>query len=349
MTAADLSPPETRDLRHSNSLADLAARIKPEHEAAAADFNSGLRHAMAAGELLIEAKANVPHGQWLPWLKDNCTMSERTAQAYMRVAHSLNNLDDTKAQRVADLSFRDALHSLAGTNQLAKQLTPENHGRALECVEQGDAETWRQAVQQARREDRLARVRQSLETPPSILPSPKGRKIRVARNAAKRQWMLVIGPKISRAELKEREQAARETAIVRELDQERAGLLNRAAALEAEAKALRQEVGLIDSAIDAEIGKAIGPMSSCTETYDFQADEEIDAELASLPQCELVDRLLAARGAAANGLAETNRGYWGDMRYMSWREINPGPGAWTGVGSSEWLEELFGSKASTCG
>jgi hypothetical protein len=34
---------------------------------------------MTAGDLLIEAKALVPHGQWLPWLAEHCEMAERTA------------------------------------------------------------------------------------------------------------------------------------------------------------------------------------------------------------------------------------------------------------------------------
>jgi len=66
---------------------------------------------MAAGDLLTQAKAQVPHGQWLPWLAEHCAIAERTAQAYMRVARSLDRLDDAKAQRVADLSFRNALNS----------------------------------------------------------------------------------------------------------------------------------------------------------------------------------------------------------------------------------------------
>ena len=42
-------------------------------------------------------------------------MSERTAQAYMRVARSHRNLGAVKAQRVADLSFRVALKRLSET------------------------------------------------------------------------------------------------------------------------------------------------------------------------------------------------------------------------------------------
>jgi hypothetical protein len=58
----------------SNSLADLAARINQEHEAAEAAIKRGAAHAMAAGDLLIEAKAQVPHGQWLPWLAEHCVV-----------------------------------------------------------------------------------------------------------------------------------------------------------------------------------------------------------------------------------------------------------------------------------
>ena len=68
------------ELAGSNSLADLAARIRIEHRAASDKLSELLAHAMAAGDLLIEAKAQIPHGQWLPWLKDRVDISERTAQ-----------------------------------------------------------------------------------------------------------------------------------------------------------------------------------------------------------------------------------------------------------------------------
>ncbi|MBO0737792.1 MAG: hypothetical protein J2P48_14660 [Alphaproteobacteria bacterium] len=46
----------------SNSLAELAARIRCEHEAAGVAMRRSLEHAMAAGELLIEAKAQLKRG-----------------------------------------------------------------------------------------------------------------------------------------------------------------------------------------------------------------------------------------------------------------------------------------------
>ena len=74
------------DIDRSNSLADLAARICSEHEACTSAQQRGLEHAVAAGKLLIEAKGQVPHGQWLMWLRDNVQIPERTAQRYMAVA-----------------------------------------------------------------------------------------------------------------------------------------------------------------------------------------------------------------------------------------------------------------------
>ena len=44
------------DLILSNSLVDLAARINAEHEAAGGALKHSLQHAIAAGELLLEAK-----------------------------------------------------------------------------------------------------------------------------------------------------------------------------------------------------------------------------------------------------------------------------------------------------
>ena len=49
-------------------LDDLAERINAEHDQAEAAFKTSLSHAMKAGVLLAEAKAAVPHGEWLPWL-----------------------------------------------------------------------------------------------------------------------------------------------------------------------------------------------------------------------------------------------------------------------------------------
>ncbi len=94
-------------------LATLAERINASHRASQSAARSVVEHAVKAGELLNEAKAAVPHGQWAVWLGKNCEFSERTAQLYMRLARELPNLDEAKAQRVADLPLRDVVRLLA--------------------------------------------------------------------------------------------------------------------------------------------------------------------------------------------------------------------------------------------
>jgi hypothetical protein len=103
----------SQNIEHSNSLADLAARIKVEHTAIADALKDSLRHALVAGELLIEAKAQVPHGQWLPWLKDHCHISERTAQLYMRVAKNRADIE-TKLTENGAFSVRHRSHCRRG-------------------------------------------------------------------------------------------------------------------------------------------------------------------------------------------------------------------------------------------
>lgn len=75
--------------RGSNSLAVLAAQINDEDAAVAADLQSAVQHAMAAGEALIEAKVLLPHGEWTEWLASNCpSVSGRTARLYMQLARN---------------------------------------------------------------------------------------------------------------------------------------------------------------------------------------------------------------------------------------------------------------------
>ena len=93
-------------------LHDLAERIAAEHTACESAARDSLAHAHRAGELLLEAKREVGHGEWLPWLRDNCAFAERTAQLYMRIARRWAEVD-ANPQRVADLTLRQVAGLLA--------------------------------------------------------------------------------------------------------------------------------------------------------------------------------------------------------------------------------------------
>ena len=119
------------DSANKQSLNDLAVKINAEHKRAEQSAKNAIAHALKAGELLIAAKSKVEHGEWLPWLEQHCTVSERTAQAYMRIAKEWPKLDAPKAQRVADLSFRETLKALAAPSKPASNL-----GRVKERITQ---------------------------------------------------------------------------------------------------------------------------------------------------------------------------------------------------------------------
>jgi hypothetical protein len=90
----------------------LAAAINEAHRRVEESARAGAEHARQAGELLLQAKAQVEHGAWLPWVKANCQFSERTARAYMRMASNWPVIEANR-QRAADLSMREALKLLA--------------------------------------------------------------------------------------------------------------------------------------------------------------------------------------------------------------------------------------------
>lgn len=94
-------------------LITLADEINAEHRACDEALRAGLNHAVRAGELLIKAKAQVKHGEWGTWIRDNFEGSARSAQAYMKVAREVPNLEGAKAQRVALLSFRNVLKEIS--------------------------------------------------------------------------------------------------------------------------------------------------------------------------------------------------------------------------------------------
>jgi hypothetical protein len=96
----------------SNRLPILAAGIIAAHQAAHLAAQTALRDAAECGRLLIEAKALVGHGNWLPWLEQNTTVSARQSQKYMRVAQRWDELE-AKTNQSSHLTLSEAVKLLA--------------------------------------------------------------------------------------------------------------------------------------------------------------------------------------------------------------------------------------------
>lgn len=100
----------------SNRLPILAAEIRAAHGAVKAAARVALERAREAGNLLIEAKDALPHGGWLPWLRE-VGITPRTAQGYMQLAR----MPETKYATVAQLGLRHALQQISDRPHLPLQ------------------------------------------------------------------------------------------------------------------------------------------------------------------------------------------------------------------------------------
>lgn len=77
---------------------------------------------LGIGQRLIEAKAMLPHGEWLPWLTERVEFSERQAQRFMKLAQEWSN-----PTALSDLGATKALALLALPPEERQKFLSENH------------------------------------------------------------------------------------------------------------------------------------------------------------------------------------------------------------------------------
>jgi hypothetical protein len=136
-------------------LEALARQIADEHAQAQAAMRTSVEHAVRTGELLIEAKRRVGHGGFQTLIQRYCEIAPRTAQAYMRLARELPKLTAAKAQRVTDLSLRDALTAVAADTRNIASLPPP---AAEQALKEAKADRLRNAVSRQMTAERVKAV-----------------------------------------------------------------------------------------------------------------------------------------------------------------------------------------------
>ncbi|MBK9442975.1 MAG: DUF3102 domain-containing protein [Comamonadaceae bacterium] len=65
---------------------EIADQINAAHQQAIAHADKAIEFAKQAGDLLLEVKAGLSHGEFLPWVKNNLEVTPRQAQRYMAAA-----------------------------------------------------------------------------------------------------------------------------------------------------------------------------------------------------------------------------------------------------------------------
>ena len=94
--------------KRSPTLAKLAAAINAEHQACEDGVRDGVCHALEAGKLLTEAKSQMKHGEWLPWLEKNFDGSPDTAERYAK-AHGIVTLMGVDSASMRNLPLSEVL------------------------------------------------------------------------------------------------------------------------------------------------------------------------------------------------------------------------------------------------
>ena len=222
------------------------------------------------GKRLVEAKAQLSHGEWLPWLEEKVAFSERSAQQYMRLWKEYG-----KSALSADLSISKALvllalpeseredfttgtHSVNGEEKNVADMTVKELEKAIaeRNAAREEAEKAAADIQEAKNtalasQEELARVRKELEELEELRSRPvevavqtvdaSAEQIAAARlEAEKAAAAQVEKAKKTLAEAQERLQKAEEQAAA--ADKEKIAALDAAKSYKAEADAARKKL-----------------------------------------------------------------------------------------------------------
>ena len=120
-----------------NDLVNYANQINREHELTDQHALAAVDHARRAGDLLVEAKARVPRGDWIKWLEQNVTVTPRTVQNYMKLSIALPKLYPEEAKRVSHLPLRKALATISINSNALADIDPNERSEVIEKLEGG--------------------------------------------------------------------------------------------------------------------------------------------------------------------------------------------------------------------
>jgi hypothetical protein len=126
-------------------LMELAKQIYLRHTEIVSAKRNIVVQAIEVGELLNQAKARLKHGEWLPWLKDNCMLKERTAERYMHLATNKQKLAEVLAAKSVPMSDLESLNEAVRLIS-EEEPTETAPATATESAETKKAETKKDAT-----------------------------------------------------------------------------------------------------------------------------------------------------------------------------------------------------------
>ncbi len=126
----DIEPAPQTELMVVDS--SIIAEINREHELAINAYDTAREHGLRVGALLLQVKAELPHGKFGKWLAENVTaVSERQAQRYMQAVRELPAPAPAKSDMVSYLKHEKSIKKIQAdlsaidTNNLSPETISE--------------------------------------------------------------------------------------------------------------------------------------------------------------------------------------------------------------------------------
>ena len=261
--------------------------------------NVGGQAVIEIGRRLTEAKAQLKHGEWLPWLREKVEFSETSAQNFMRIAREYGN-----THLVGDLGASKALVLLALPASERENFASEKH--LINGEEKSVSEMSKRELEEAIRQRKLAELerdkmqreldeqRKANEEAAAEMQKAQEAAVKEAEKAAKTKRDAAVAKKAE--ELKEAE-AQRDEArkAVENAEAGKKAAEEQAAALRAELEKARKSAAAMDNKALAEFGVLFR-----------QAQETVNRlmELAGELDEENRPKVYRALGALRNMIAE---------------------------------------------
>ena len=144
------------------------------HQQIEGKLRSTVQDAIRAGELLTQAKDDLPHGAFLPWIDKNCMFGDKTAERYMKVF-------EHKGKIVTVSNLPEAYRQVKQIESVKKQTENQKaFKRVQEYVKSGiKPEGWRKNTddrlyqEEKDRDERIKRFKERVEADKQAKESKK--------------------------------------------------------------------------------------------------------------------------------------------------------------------------------
>lgn len=115
---------------NEKQLIVLGANINVAHDRVVKAGEDMIEKARRVGEMLVRAKASVPHGDWQEWQQQNLSFSARTARKYMQISENWESLGPCE-------SLDGALGQLAIPKRPSPAILPEKNSEKNDASSAG--------------------------------------------------------------------------------------------------------------------------------------------------------------------------------------------------------------------